>query len=330
MSDIDKPNETVDDIIDDPTGSDGNAFETFNECDTVVQPMTPFKRGIGWGGASVLFLLASVLGAAGGWGAVNYLTPNDSDITQAPRVDLSPLTARLDKAETTLTGQGAQLKLLQSEINNRPASIEVRAKPMPTDAPLAATTRVELDAQSAETIETLRDQVDAMETALQSLRDDMVAQAAVEPTSPATASQEFVGQDLGNDERVADLVNDVETLRARIDGLEQGLGETRAMAAAPTIVKEPVLLPAFPRETVFDALTTEPQEADAGWMAKTLKKHISVRNPEDVKRAERQLDNIAEAIETGDITQAVSIVEAMPQDAQNKASDWLLAARRQN
>ena len=329
MSDTDKPNESVDDTLAEPLDGDDNAFENQNVTDTILQPITPVKRGIGWGGASVLFLLASLLGAAGGWAAVQYLVPHKNETAVAPRVDLAPLTARLEKAETTLTGQGAQLKLLQTEINNRPASIKVRAKPTPSGESAAATTRVELDAQTVETIKTLRDQVSNMETALQSLRDDMTTQAAQVQTAVSEPQGGALAQDMV-DQKVSTLGKEVKTLRARIDELEQGLGETRAMAATPVIVKEPVLLPAFPRQAVFDALTTPPQEADAGWMTKTLKKHISVRNPEDVKRAQQQLGIIAEAIEAGNIAQAVSIVEAMPQDVKDKANDWLAAARRQN
>lgn len=307
------------------------------------------KSGIGWVAALALFTLSTGLGAFGGFAATQYFSPAPK--LTAP-VDLAPLRARLDTAESRLSAQAAQVSFLKNEINNRPTSVRVNAVPSGDDN-LETTTITTLGngAENTRAITDLQNQIAQMESALAALRrdidtgpegvgpsdqlsaldarrsEDIVPDASTSDTS-APDDRSFDAADY--DETIDSLQNDISTLRTRIDGLENALAETRTIASQPTILKEAVLLPAFPRAAVFEALTQPQQTNEAGWISKTLKKHISVRNPEDVKDAEQNLNNIEDAIEAGDITRALSIVEAMPEPAQAQAKNWIAAARRQN
>lgn len=291
------------------------------------------KSRIGWGAVLPLFLLSSALGAFGGFAATHYLKP--TSVAQAP-VDLAPLRVRLDTAEAQLKGQAAQLSFLKNEINNRPTSVRVNAVPAGTEnLELDTVTTLGNGAENTRAITDLQNQIAEMEETMTALRSDITTRPSTEviadetiidETAPVLAAS--VPDAAIPDERIEVLQADITALRTRIDDLESGLTETRAIASTPTVITEAIILPAFPRSAVFEALTQPQQPSDAGWISKTLKKHISVRNPEDVKDAQRELNTITDAIEAGDITRALSIIEAMPEPAQLQAKDWTAAARR--
>ena len=120
---------------------------------------------------------------------------------------------------------------------------------------------------------------------------------------------------------------DIAALERRIERLEVDVEETRALAAEPAVVRETVLLPPFPRGALLEAMTAPRDRAQQNWLDKTLKKHISVRNPQEVARAEETLGTIEALVESGDYTAALKLVEAMPSDVRSAANDWTRALR---
>ena len=123
------------------------------------------------------------------------------------------------------------------------------------------------------------------------------------------------------------LKAELETMRARVSRLETDITTTQALAAEPTIVRETVLLPPLPREALLEALTAPRDAESQGWLNRTLKKHISVRNPQEVARANATLDEIETLTAARDYAAALKLVEAMPSDVRSLASEWTRAVK---
>ena len=123
------------------------------------------------------------------------------------------------------------------------------------------------------------------------------------------------------------LKAELETMRARVSRLETDITATQALAAEPTIVRETVLLPPLPREALLEALTAPRDTESQGWLNRTLKKHISVRNPQEVARANATLDEIETLTAARDYAAALKLVEAMPSDVRSLASEWTRAVK---
>lgn len=328
---IDKDNMPVD--TDDAQDIDPNltandvASDDVSAAATASVLGTPHK-GLGLGGAVLLFLLASVAGSAGGFALSRYIIPAPAtDITAA----LSPLSTQIEASDTILSEQAAQLTRLQSRIEAlaaRPAAAGSNTVGLELPENRSGN-RAEVAALEAE-ISTLRADMTAMGASLKAVASTVAAQGqgsksadsiAVETTTVDAQTAPIV------DTRVDRLSTDLTTLQSRVDSLEANLSETRDLAIRPTIIREPVLLPPFPRDAVFEAMTEVPVAADAGWVSKTLKKHISVRNPEQVKLAERELLAITTAIEDNKIDRALELVLALPAAPRAVATAWISAAQ---
>lgn len=132
-----------------------------------------------------------------------------------------------------------------------------------------------------------------------------------------------------NTSRQDTLQTDIAALKERLDTLEAELETTKGLAAAPVIVKEAVLLPPFPREAIFEEITRVDGENDKGWMSRTLKKHITVRDPGDVDMANKRLDEITALISDNDIQGALAKVKDLPPEGVTLAQSWIDAAQRQ-
>lgn len=286
------------------------------------------RKGIGIVGAVVLFLLASAAGSAGGFALSRYIIPAPTaDISAA----LSPLSTQIEASDKTLSAQAAQLTGLQSRIEALAAQpAGVGSSPASFVTPEnAADTSADVAALEAE-VSALRADMTAMRTSLKAVASTIATQepraealenSTVEALTPEAQTAPIV------DTRVDTLTADLITLQSRVDSLETNLSETRDLAIRPTIIREPVLLPPFPRDAVFEAMTEVPVAADAGWVSKTLKKHISVRNPDQVKRAERELLAITTAIEDNKIDRALELVLTLPAAPRAAANAWISAAQ---
>jgi len=325
----------------------------------------PIKRGLGWGAVLPLFLLAAGGGAIGGWALTQYVMPNYIPLPQsaaqpvaAANVDLGPLRSRLEAAETKLSAQSSQLSFLSSEVKSGAASIKVGGvdkafdvspllsrldemetrlenigppegmKPKTgsaaetvlaepnsnadtdTDIAVNANTAGEAPQFSEANLESLETRLAALETGL--------SEAAKGETPESAALDDTFKQELRDE---------LESVRARVNQLETDISAAQALAAAPKIVRETVLLPPFPREALLVALT-KPRDADSqGWLNRTLKKHISVRNPEDVARANQTLDEIESLTAAREYSAALALVEAMPSDVRSLAGEWTQAVK---
>ena len=298
----------------------------------VAAPPAPVKSGVGWGVVLPLFLLAGLGGAVGGWALTQYVMPNYVALPQsdAPKiepqtVDLAPLTRRIESLEKKLSAQSSELSFLSSEVKSGAASVTVGGVDKALDiTPLL--TRIdaletELKARPAAATIVNEDGAPVIDM---SVLDDYEARLA---TVEKTLAEPRPVDDSSQDDLRNDLAGDIDSLRARITTLEESVAEARALAAAPTVVRETVLLPPFPREVLLEAMTAPREQEAQSWISRTLKKHISVRDPQEVARAEARLDEVDALIEAKEYGQALAIVEAMPSDVRSLASDWISAVK---
>lgn len=296
----------------------------------------PIKRGVGWGAVLPLFLLAGFGGAVGGWALTQYVMPNyialpQTKMSQAqsaqaerPTLNLGPLTRRIEAAEKKLSAQSSELSFLSSEVKSRSASVTVGGVGETLDITPLLSRLSELEARletipkpgvmdarlsdNESVIETDIDDVDKDDTPV--VIDPPVSQPSMASIRPAI-----------------DFSGDIAALERRIDTLETDIEQTLAMAAAPTIVRDTVLLPPFPRAALLEAMTAPRDQSTQGWVSKTLKKHISVRNPQEVARAQTTLDEIEAFIASRDYAGALALIENMPSDVRSFAGDWTRAVK---
>lgn len=286
----------------------------------------------------------------------NIQTPN----TQAPnieRVDLQPLLSRLTAAEEKLEQHSAGLTRFTAQLSAQPARITVGKNGESANAAnapdlatlLARITALEeraatpqklgdageagssvsdaLVSDESETSMLAANYLEKVEQRLVTLEKSLseISQVNIAPFEAAQAEAAQIELEQ-YDEKIS-------ALRLRIDEVERALSaeleNTKALAATPTIVKEPVLLPPFPRQAMLEILSTPEDTAQQGWIGKTLKKHISVRNPEDVARANAALDAIEKAAISGDYKGALAQLSELPSQARSAARDWAAALERE-
>ncbi len=326
-SEHDNATDAQDLIGDDTLRDEADACDAF-----VAAPPAPVKSGVGWGVVLPLFLLAGLGGAVGGWALTQYVMPNyvalpqsDAPKVEPQTVDLAPLTRRIESLEKKLSAQSSELSFLSSEVKSGSASVTVGGVDKALDiTPLLNridALETELKARPAATTIVNQDGAPVIDmSALEDyeMRLDVLEKTMSEPRPIDNALSENLRDE---------FASDVDSLRARIMTLEESVAEARALAAAPTVVRETVLLPRFPREVLLEAMTA-PRDQDAqSWISRTLKKHISVRDPQEVARAEARLDEVDALIEAKEYGQALAIVEGMPSDVRSLASDWISAVK---
>ena len=314
--------------------------------DVVLAPPAPIKSGPGWGAVLPLFLLAGIGGAVGGWALTQYVMPKyialpaaQSQQTGTPKVNLQPLTSRIDALETKLAAQSSELSFLSSEVKSGSASVTVAGVGDALDiTPLMARleqmeTRLDKAARpdlgdtppvtndNGEAI-SASDYLDGLEDRLGALEKSFSEKSLSEISGPDAAIADGQSTEMNTELRA-----ELESIRARMAELETQVEAASALAAAPTIVRDTVLLPPFPREELLAAMTAPRDQGEQSWLDKTLKKHISVRNPEDVARAQGTLDEIETLTASREYGQALALIELMPSDVRSIAADWTAAVK---
>ena len=319
--------------------------------DVVLAPPAPIKSGLGWGAVLPLFLLAGIGGAVGGWALTQYVMPKyialpaaQSQQTGTPKINLQPLTSRIDALETKLAAQSSELSFLSSEVKSGSASVTVAGVGDALDiTPLIARleqmeTRLDKAARpdlgdtspvtndSGEAI-SASDYLDGLEDRLVTLEKSFSEKSFSEKSLSEISGPDAVMADGQSTEINIELRAELESIRARMAELETQVEAASALAAAPTIVRDTVLLPPFPREELLAAMTAPRDQGEQSWLDKTLKKHISVRNPEDVARAQGTLDEIETLTASREYGQALALIELMPSDVRSIAAEWTAAVK---
>ena len=308
-------------------------------------PPAKIKRGAGWGAVLPLFLLAGIGGAVGGWALTQYVMPNyialpQAETSIAPKVNLGPLTARIEMLEKKIAAQSSEMSFLSSEVKSGAASVTVGGVDKAFDiTPLmnrldnletrlsAAESPLAKSPVSGEISPASNEDGSAVTAPdyLKSIEDRLVTleKSYAESAGLSSSAQDSINQDNVNE----DMSTALASLSSRVTRLEDDVEETRALAAVPTVVRETVLLPPFPRQALLTAMTAPRDQGRQSWLDKTLKKHISVRNPQEVARAEETLGTIEALVESGDYVGALKLVEAMPSDVRSVANDWTRALK---
>lgn len=287
----------------------------------VAAPPAKTKRGVGWGVVLPMFLLAGIGGAVGGWALTQYVMPNYIALPQVAaetsKTNLGPLTARIDTLEKKLAAQSSEMSFLSSEVKSGAARVTVGGVDKAFDiTPLL---------NRLKDLETRLEAQSARPNSLSPSEPASVEIGEVSENSSAAETSENVIAAAAMP--VKDYDEDIAQLELRIERLETDVEQARALAAVPTVVRETVLLPPFPRAALLEAMTIPRDTASQSWLDKTLKKHISVRNPQEVARAQEMLDGIEYLLESRDYAAALKLVEAMPSDVRTVANDWTRALK---
>ncbi len=293
-------NET-EDPIEQPIEQDAEQDAEDHE-DVTLNQAPRVRHGVGLVTVLGLSLLAGLGGAAGGWALTHYVYPPKMQVT-----DIAPLTTRVERAEVQLKSQMAQLNRLQSE----------------QTAPILEG-RAALD----DFLATIDTRVSALETQpnkgirwTAGPEDLLKNQNETHPQFNPDISPKMIGP----------IEAQIEALRARITKLEADMENARDIAATPQMItktiKRSILLPEFPRAAMLAAMTAPRDTAQQGWLGRTLKKHISVRNPLDVARANATLDEIEALINATDYTAALGLIDALPSQVRSVAKSWSDAVR---
>ena len=332
MNDENEPSGHAPLIEDEPRFEEADALDAF-----VSAPPAAVKSGVGWGVVLPLFLLAGLGGAVGGWALTQYVMPNYVALPTPPpmaaKVNLEPLTARIEAAEKKLSAQSSQLSFLSSEIKSGTASVTVGGVDKTLDITPLLSRLSEMEAR-LETAEQT-----ALGDAIPVSNEDGEAVTAkayleiienrllvLEKTRAEINGSGTIGSgeaEVFNDDYIAAL----ESLRVRVSQLETDIEAANALAATPLIVRDTVLLPPFPRAALLDAMTAPRDAAGQGWVSKTLKKHISVRNPQEVAQAEETLSEIEALAAKQNYAAALALLDDMPSDVRSLAGEWTRAVK---
>ena len=325
---------TETDMTETETSLEDEIFEEARETlgSAAALPPAPAKRGVGWGVVMPLFLLAGIGGAVGGWALTQYVMPKYIALpqaeTRAPAVEpvnLAPLTARIDSLEKKLAAQSSQMSFLSSEVKSGSARVTVGGVDETLDITPFMNRLDDMEArlaaaQESSPVSTEEGSALTAPSYLKAVEERLVT---LEKSFSEIARLSRPAEESVN----ADMNSALDLLNSRVTQLETAVDETRALAATPTVVRETVLLPPFPRAALLEAMTNPQGAASQNWLNKTLKKHISVRNPQEVARASETLDTIEALIDSGDYAAALKLVEAMPSDVRSAANAWLRALK---
>ena len=316
------------------------------DADMARADINPVRRGVGRGVVFPLFLCAALAGAAGGWALTRYIPP--AQISQPHTEQIAKLSQRLTRAETTLSGQKAQLSRLSAELGKGAAAAKRGEKAQVNEADLEPLTsrlsRLEAalaaitpgTAAPEQSVNSAPQNGSPAQTEDSDTQDTGISTEASliedeKETSPQPSETDQPDKPDKPDKPAAtiDFGPEIDALSGRVTRLEGQIKEAQAQAAAPNVIIDTVLLPPFPRGAVLTAMTSETSSAPKNWLDKTLKKHISVRDPEAVAQANAALDTIEKHIKTGEYVLALDAVEALPSQARSEAKTWLDAVRRE-
>ena len=243
--------------------------------------------------------------------------------------DVSPLLSRIDALEAQLNASNTS-----GAANTAGTSVSGGTSDAPKLSGAKDTLEASRPAASAnDAPAAFTDSLEAFETRLVVLEKSFAEVATLSETESqmleGTPEEMAAAEEAraAREARYDTLKAELETMRARVSRLETDITATQALAAEPTIVRETVLLPPLPREALLEALTAPRDTESQGWLNRTLKKHISVRNPQEVARANATLDEIETLTAARDYAAALKLVEAMPSDVRSLASEWTRAVK---
>jgi hypothetical protein len=329
----------------------------------VEKPENKTRRGLSLVALGIAVLAGGALGSVGGIVGQKYY-PVTVDNSQQERELASLKTQILDlekNANThTDTLQGTS-RTLQTKLDQLDAQIQqLSERDISTDQPdMVAEVTAELEGKLAAISKNI-----SMLTTRLDVVDGMMAQAG--PKTPDPAHEDTgEGADTKPDdiftssaalsarlqaledmrEQIAEHTTELETLRSTVDQLSTELSERPAF---PSPTAAPIHLPnlddqdsraqalallvdSFPESEMLAAVKAQEKIAaqKPSWLQRTLAKHIKVRDKDGINPA----DNIArarQALEDGDVAQAITLVNTLNPPVRATAQNWLSAAKKFN
>ncbi|HFB54879.1 MAG TPA: hypothetical protein ENJ46_03060 [Hellea balneolensis] len=308
-------------------------------------------------------LAGGALGSVGGvLGQKYYPVTVDNSQQEREVANLKTQILDLEKQATahTDTLQGTS-RTLQTKLDQLDAQIQqLSEREIRTDQPdIAATVTAELEdkfeaiSKSISTLTTRLDVVDDMmaqagsktpDTANEDTREESDTKLGNTFTSSAALSERLQAlEDMRT--QIAEHTAELETLRTSVDQLSADLS---ARPAFPAPTANPIHLPklddqdsraqalallidSFPESDMLAAVKAQEKIAaqKPSWLQRTLAKHIKVRDTDSIN----PVDNITrarQALEDGDVAQAITLINALNPPVRATAQNWLSAAKKFN
>ncbi|MGB0907331.1 MAG: hypothetical protein ACPGVT_07540 [Maricaulaceae bacterium] len=328
--------------------------EHFDASDDVPVEEVKSRRYLGWGAGLTLTVMGICLGAIGGWGLSRLMPPPTATFDDSALLErltaLENSKAAMSKDVTRLKSDMTEVKAAGPKEDDATESIDLAAiENRIADLELRLTERQKtpstVDDEGAPNVFEEPNVIDSPDDSMEppSLEsNDAVASNETAPppafngvtleefeTALTALRDDYSQQIAANTGTQQQSTSDIAALYERLETLQRDIATAKEMAANPIIVKEAVLLPPYPRDAIFEAITQVETKEDAGWISKTLGRHITVRDPDDVDMATKKLTAIMAAIETDDIQEALALTQSLPPEGVALASDWIKAVKRQ-
>jgi len=256
------------------------------------------KRSVGFKTLGIAALLAIILGAAG--------SAFISKTTAKSAPSLAPIHAKLE----ILTSENKALKDEIAKLQRR-----IKAIPKPASVDLS---NIEFRLKGLETVKPQTIDTDLVER-LEALKSEGSEALDLSDITRRLDSLETIGVSDETRELIQDLYERVAEWEIRLEDARTRSTQTAAIPA----IKMPSTID-FPKASILAAL--EAGEPSAGWLQKTLKKHISVQSENNP----HYLVELIEAdIENSDMSAAITKFDKLPDEAKLAAQDWRSSLERQ-
>ncbi len=308
-------------------------FKPLLEAETVEE--APARKAVPWKAVIVTGLLVSLIGAGGGgYGVYAGLKAQTPDIAANSGPDAATLMAPLNKKIKTLETRLSAAEALTQTVSDRPvpvvepvdlSSVETRiealeAAPVPDIDPVALTALQSAQADGFEWPDTsgLETRLTGLETQVNELPEAIAPDAMLEildrlevlETDLATAVPPSAAMTTPISGPDADAFD---SLIARVSALEN-----RAPLAAKV---QHVAVLAFPKAAMLSAIE---DNAEGGFMKKTLSKHIRVK---DENGPLTLIEGIEADIAKGRLKAAVEKFERLPVPVKAAGQAWYESVR---
>lgn len=275
---------------------------TEHDSDSIEEP--PSKKGLGIIPVTLLFALATILGALGGAYGAQYFTPKPDISATDTKINRTIADAE-DRLNNQIEGIQSELGTLRAETLQLQANQNAVSLP---DESQITSLLMRVEALENSPLPRLPEIDEATLVALQQAQKDGFSWPDVSELKA----------------RLSALESEKQTLQGQVETLANSLitlSENPAPATA-----EPVYIvtdTSFPKQALLDAVFKQNEEK--GFLSKALSKHIQVRGPNDPVAL---IETIETALARDDLRAALRAFDALPENIRSVGQNWREAVAR--
>ena len=286
------------------------------EHDTDVEIAKPRKTSP-WKAFILTGFLAGLIGAVGGgYGAYAALKKYAPQPVAQAEVDLSPLQSKLDRLTDRFTAVEAEFETIKNRPANENSSIDLSGVEDRLNALESAPTP-EIDPEALSALQAA--QKDGFEWPDMAALEDRLA--ALEADAEAISAPELPGDLMDRLSALEAEMEAAEPLRVPsvdLDFMSDFDGRLTALENRPEpspVVKRVSIL-AFPKARMIE---TVEETAEGGMIAKTLSRHIRVKDANDPLTL---IEGIETDLTAGDLAAAIDKFERLPSPVRSAGQAW--------